>query len=247
MYILDLRARERFFADDADHRVSENRLYIRLCSKQLTEPHLAGKLVEVLHHGDFLRRLGKQQRLLQCRVAAADYNHMPVLVERAVTHRAKRHAVAEELVLAGYAEQPMARAGGQNDRPRREDLPAAAHMKVAAAALDARDLLDLDVRALLEHLPDHLVGKLTAADRQKRGVVLDLRREGHLPAEAAFLDDEHALAGAARIQSGGQPRRAAADDDDVMHGLLLPSARGSPSRPQRPQTSRPRRPAWAPV
>ena len=104
VHILDLRARERFFADDAGDRVSEDRLDIRLGSKQFAEPHLARKFVEILHHGDFLRRLGKQQCLLQRRVAAADHKDMLILVERAVADRAERHAVTEELVLARHAE-----------------------------------------------------------------------------------------------------------------------------------------------
>ena len=58
---------------------------------------------------------GEEGRLLHRGVAAADHHDVLVAEEEAVTGGTGRHAVAEQLLLAGHAERPPRRTGRQDD------------------------------------------------------------------------------------------------------------------------------------
>ena len=58
---------------------------------------------------------GEEQRLLHGRVTTADDDDVLVAEEEAVAGGARRDTVAEKLLLAGHAQAPPGRAGGQQD------------------------------------------------------------------------------------------------------------------------------------
>ena len=110
------------------------------------------------------RGLGEQQRLLQGRIAAADDGDRLSRIERAVTDRAERNAVADEALLTGNMQQPVLGARSENDGFRRKNGVAAVNAKAVSRALDTRDLADFDIRAGIQGLLDHFIRQLAAAD-----------------------------------------------------------------------------------
>ena len=78
---------------------------------------LAGpELVAAVHDRHGRREPGEEGGLLHRGVAAADDDDVLAAEEEAVTGRTGRHAVAEQLLLAGHAQRAPGGAGGQDDR-----------------------------------------------------------------------------------------------------------------------------------
>ncbi len=67
----------------------------------------AGEKIEILHHRDLAAKLGKQNRLLEGGVSAADDGHVLPLVEGSVANGAKGNAVSDEFFFVFDAEQTV--------------------------------------------------------------------------------------------------------------------------------------------
>ena len=92
---------------------------------------------------------------------------------------------------------------------------------MVAAVADAGDGLNLHVRTLAQGLLHEMIRQLTAGKGVKAGVVLHLGGEGDLPAEGALFQQQDGLIRPAGVDGGGEPRRARADDDDIVHSCYL--------------------------
>ena len=215
-------ARQLVRAEKARDRGIQDKLDVALLPQRAHQRLLTAEAVAPVDEIDAARGLGEEHRVLQRAVAAAADGHGQILEERAVAHRAVAHAGADKLLLALHAEHPRLGAG-------RKDHGASlivsaeftADTAEIAAVLDPGDLFDLDLSALGHSLLGHTVAQVRAGDRHDRGEVLHLRAPGDLAAERGLLQDQNALARAAGIYGGRQPRGAAADHDDIIHGSLL--------------------------
>src|SRR5439155_1228449 len=180
---------------------------------------------------------GEHARLAGAR-AGRVHQHVPVVVhvdlpaeqvtalaaeEEAVTGGARGHAVAEQLLLARYAQRPPRRTGGQDDRLRPVLAVADPHPLDRSGQLHPGDVVGDVLRAEALGLLAHVVHQLGTENAvRKAGEVLHLggghQRATGLPA----LHDERPPVRPRRVDGGGVAGRARADDDeiaDVAHGF----------------------------
>ncbi len=94
-------------------------------------------------------------------------------------------------------------------------------LKGCPVKLDLGHVRRHDLRALMSRLIAKALHQLLAGDLLgEAGVVLDVGREHELAARdqaagAEALDEERLQVGARRVDGGGEPGRAGADDDQV--------------------------------
>ena len=135
-------------------------------------------------------------------------------------------AGADEVVLAGNAEAPIRRSGGDQHRVRL-DLLAACQAEAEVTRLRALggDVLDAHRAEKFDlvatGLGDEALGEVRSADalREPR-VVVDALGDARLAAEPAALDHHGVDAFSRRVDGGGETRRAAADDRQVVAAAL---------------------------
>jgi hypothetical protein len=108
------------------------------------------------------------------------------------------------------------RAGGNDDRPGPVCAVQANQSFRAAAQLHGLDLVSAAVCAEAGRLLRHALRQNDAgfAGGALAGIVLHVAGEGDLPAVLALFNDEGAQSAPARVQTGGQSRRTAAQNDD---------------------------------
>ena len=173
-----------------------------------------------MHHRDLAAKLGKQNRLLEGGVSAADDGHVLPLVEGSVANGAKGNAVSDDFFFVFDAEQTVLCPRGDYD---------GLAFKVSAVGDDGLDLSVLyggnlghfHVGSEGQRLLHKLFGKFVARKGSKSGDVFNLGGKGYLSSEGLLLYNKNRFSGSFSVNCGGQPRRAAADDYNVIH-LLHP-------------------------
>src|SRR6266511_69143 len=175
------------------------------------------QLVAAVDHVDLRRELGEESGLLHRRVAAADHRHLDAAEEEAVAGRAGGHAPPLVLLLGSDAE-PLRRGAGRDDDGGRGDEPVfEPELQRPLREVDARHLARVEPRAEPLRLLLHPLHQLGAEDRlDEAGVVLDLARDGELPARLQPLHEERVQVGAGGVERGGVAGRAAPDDDEPL-------------------------------
>ena len=207
--------------DPGDLGVGEGAVLHDLRGPQLVaavdDRHLAGELGEV-------------GRLLHRRVAAADDDDLLVAEEEAVAGGAGRDAVAHELGLGAQPDELGRGAGGDDHGAGAVGRLVGADGEGPAVEVDLDDLLPLRQRPEAARLVAHLLHQLGAHDPLgEAGVVLDVGGDGELPARLVAFEHQGRQVGAGRVERGGQPGGAGAEDDDaVIWGAT--AARHWPSR-----------------
>ena len=198
----------------------EHEFHVLALRERLDQLLLAAKFASAVHEPDLAAALAEEQRVLQGAVAAAADGDRLAGVKGAVADRAVAHAAADQLLLALDAERTGARPGREDQRAAlKHGAGLAAHAESPVGLFHGGRLVKLDLGALLHGLLQQPVAQLRAGDRQEAGIILHLRGPGDLPAEGVFFDDQHALARTAGVGRRGQPRGAAADDDDIIHSV----------------------------
>ena len=178
-------------------------------------------------------KAGEIERILHRRIAAADDGHALAAVESAVAGGAVADAAADVFQFPGNAKFARRGAEGENER---------AGLKFAAIQRQAL-VFHVD-RAHLGILRFHaeagrLIGKSHHQFRAahalgKAGIVFQTVGGGRLSARQTALDEYRLPAGARGVHARGQPRRAAADDRNVIHMLSSPCAPGAFTAPAGP-------------
>ena len=188
--------------------------------------------VAAVDEGD-VGKAGEIERVLHRRIAAADDGHALAAVEGAIAGGAVADAMADVFHFPGNAQFARRGAEGEDER---------AGLKFAAIQRQAL-VLHVD-RAHLGVLRFHaeagrLIGKghhqfRAAHALGKAGIVFQTVGGGRLSARQAALDKHRLPAGARGVHACGQPRRAAADDRNVVHTLSSPCASGRVYSSRRP-------------
>ena len=171
----------------------------------VNDRHLAGELREI--HGLFDRG-----------VAAADNVDLEVLKERTVARRAEGNTLADELALILAADGTRKRTGGDDDGLGLILALGADELLHVARELDTLDhvahALHAEMLTLRGHTGDE-AGAGIALDLS--GIVFDFIGDGDLTAILTLLNDQGAESAAAGIETGGQTRRACAQNDNVIN------------------------------
>ncbi|MCW0450067.1 hypothetical protein NB706_002901 [Xanthomonas sacchari] len=175
--------------------------------------------VAAVHQIDLAGDVGQVQRLFHGGVAAADHDHVLVLVEEAVAGGAGGHAAALERLFRGNAQVLGGGAGGDDQR--------VAGVVAAVAAEPERALRQVGgVDVVEDHLGLEALGMRLHARHQVRahqavgvaGPVVDLRG-GHQLAALLQAGDHHRLEiGARGVDRGGPAGRAGTQDQQA--GML---------------------------
>jgi hypothetical protein len=132
-------------------------------------------------------------------------------------------ARADQLRLPGHPETPVGGAGRDQHRLGADALTSGeAQDGVRPIRLEP---LDRDRRQHLHpvapRLGDEPLRQLGAPDALwEAGVVVHSLRDARLPAERAAVDDQGADPLACRVDGGGEPRRPASDDGEVIGGAI---------------------------
>ena len=196
------------------------------------------QLVAAVHDVDLRGVAREVVRLLDRGVAAAHHRQHLALEERAVTHRAIRHALAGVLLLARDAELHRRAAGGEDHRGGAIGVTLRrAHVEPAVtAALNALDRVGHELRAELLGVLGHFLRQLPALDALEAGVVFDQVGVEQLAARRAALERHGLEHAAARVHRRAHAGRSRADDDDVVllglrHPLAIPVAGDHPPPP----------------
>ena len=162
---------------------------------------------------DLCRQLGQVERVRHGGIAPADDGDGLIAEKRAVAGRAVGHARAEETLLALQPQLAVRRAHREDDRPRTQDAAARFHGEDVAR----RQLLGARGQQLGAH-PLRVLGEQTiqlkAVDAVDAEIVFDFGRGGHLP--AAVMQHRRAQPRAGGVQRRGKPRRAAAEDEEIV-------------------------------
>ena len=150
-------------------------------------------------------------------VAPADHGHFLPGDEGEVLHVAVEHPLPLELLLAGNAERAAAHAGGNDQAVRTvHGVVGEGHPKPLVDPLDRLRLRDAMVHVVgAQELVHELVDQLRAGDEVVAHVVADLAAVDRLAAEVPG-DQEGVEHQQRRVDGGGQPGRAPADDDQVV-------------------------------
>ena len=171
-------------------------------------------------------KLGQVHGLFHRAVAAAYHIDVQILEERPVASRAIGYALAGEFLLARAADGPGVGAGGNDD---------GLGIIVALLALQVLDfafqlhlfdgIIDLFCAKMLRLFRHTAYQAGAGLTLDAAGIVFNLRGDDDLSAVLLLLDDQGGQPGAACIASGGEPRRARADNnyiiDLLIHGFLL--------------------------
>ena len=186
-----------------------------------------GELRLALHDADARGEPGEEQPFLERRVSATnDEKLLGPAIERAVAGGAEMHAGTDEVVLAGNAEAPVRRPGRDEHRVCL-DLLAARQAKadvtglrpLGGDVLDAHGAEQLDLVAT--RLGDEALGKIGAAHALGESrVVVDALGHAGLATEPAALDHDGVDSLPRRVDRGGEPGGAAADDCEVVAAAL---------------------------
>ena len=179
---------------------------------------LGAKRVTPVDQRHRIADIGKIERLLDSRVAAADHRHVTLAIEEAVTGGAGRNTTPVESLLRVQAEPPRLRAGGDNHRVRGHHITRIKRQSERARSGIKRrdDVIDdtgTDILGLLLHFRhqprplDHI---------GKAGIVLDIGRDRHLAAGLQSGEYDRRQVRARGIDGGGEAGRAGADDDDFL-------------------------------
>ena len=175
----------------------------------------------------------EEERGLACRVPRPDdVDIQPVGVRSLAARRAVGDALPDEPVEALDRQVPPRDTAGEHDRPRLQDV-AAVEVQMAPGRVDPGDRpgdedLGTEPAGLLQRPGRQLVARHS---RRKAEVVLDPRRRAGLAARRLPLDHDRSQSFRGPVHRGGEPRRAAADDDRVVLRCLRPGWRARVARP----------------
>ena len=122
-----------------------------------------------------------------------------------------------ELLLPCKTDLARIRARREDDAERFDSACGRLDLLDVLVELQPDDLGGQELRAESARLLFHLRGELRAADLPESRVVDDIGGDGDLPARFFLLDDEHLAFGTREVDCGGESRRAAADDDRIIH------------------------------
>ena len=159
--------------------------------------------------------IGEIKRFFNCRVAAADDGDLFAAIEKPVTGRASRNALALQRRFALKAEPPGLSTRRDDDSVR--------HINISAVACQAEGpLRKIDI---CDDVPHHLRANMFCLrlhffhepraldDTAKAGIVFNIRRDGQLSTWLQALHDNRLHSGARRINSGRQSGGARPHDE----------------------------------
>ena len=195
-----------------------------VCQGAFLEDRRGPEAVPPVDDRHLLREAGEVEGLLDRRIAPADDRDLPVSVEGAVAGGAEGDPLPDEPLLTGHAEAPPVRPRGDDHGKRPVahraggDLPA---VPVAEPFFrHRRHVAGGGLETELDALRLEALGEIEAVDplRDPR-VVLDEIGDGDLAHRRFARDCEHPEVRAGGVHPRGQPRRPAADDDDIVGGI----------------------------
>ena len=180
-----------------------------------------GKIGLANQNGHMRGILCEEYRFLCCGKAAADHKDLAAGEKLAVAGRAVGNAVALIFRLARETDHARMRAGRENHTVGAEITLRCPDDKEAVFLFQFRRFGEQKFRAEIFRLAAHLGSQRLAAHRRGAGVVHNLGGNRNLAAELFLFQNEDAVAGSRKIETGGQPRRAAADDYRVIERSSL--------------------------
>jgi hypothetical protein len=199
-----------------DHRIP-NDLDLGIGLKPLLQDAAGTKGVPTMNQMDFGSESGHEQPFVECRIATADHGDLHLPEKRRITGGAIGNTPTRQPFLTGHAQPPILGAGGQNNGTRQEVNVTHDDPKAALGRLYLRHPFSAKFSTVPFCLLAHRLGQLIAVDAVRLArVVLHQRRERDLPARHAVLEHHRAAHGPRTIERGGQPGRAATDDNDVI-------------------------------
>ena len=169
-----------------------------------------------MYQSDLVGEVGEEQGFLHGGVATADYRDLFAAIEEAVAGGTGRHAKALEGAFAGDAQPVGASAGGDYQRIGGVDVAAVAQQRERPARqVHLGDGVGDEICAKGARLFLHLVHQPGALDGLGEArIILHFGCDGELTARLDAGDQCRLQHGAGRIDGGGAPRRAAAQEDD---------------------------------
>ena len=205
------------------HHSVEQELDLRMLLRALEHDLRGAEGVAAMNDRHFGGEAGEEDRFLHGGIAAADHHDFLSRKEEAVARRARRHAVADQLLLMRQA-QPARRGAAGNDQSLGVNLlNAEMQQKRALAEIGAGEMRHAVFRAEAFGLLAHVLDQLRAQDAfGKSGKILDQRGHGELSAGLVAFDDQRLQVGARRVESGSVSGASGPDDDNVSsfaHGF----------------------------
>ena len=164
-------------------------------------------------------KLRQKHTFLRCRIATADNKNFFACKELAVTGGAVGNTSTFVFFLSLKPNRSWMRAGCQQDT------------KAAVVALTGMHSLDIPVQVKAGSFRKHKLRAETfcllldgirqgfAAGLGNAGVIHHFVGNGNLAAELFFFQHQHPVFGPGKVQRGGQPRRTAADNHDIVQIL----------------------------
>ena len=128
--------------------------------------------------------------------------------------------MAEKLLLIRQTEMAVLCARGEDHGAAFIYAVLGAHGEILPGALHGQNLADVGLGVKREHLLEHPLGELRAADGGDAGIILHARRVGDLAAVSLAFEQKDAFPAAAGVNGGGHSRRAASGNDDIVHVSL---------------------------
>jgi hypothetical protein len=201
--------------DILDNRIGKKmNLGVLLCP---FEHDLRGaKVLAAMNERNLCREASQEDRLFHGRVSAPDDDDFFAREKKSVAGRARRNAMANELLLVGQSEPACRRAAGDDERLCVHLVLAEMKQERTLAEIHAGEVRHAIFRPEPFGLFAHVIDQLRPHDAfGKTGKVLDQRGERQLAAGFVALDDERFQVGARSVKRGSVPGAAGSDDDDV--------------------------------
>lgn len=181
----------------------------------------AGEVRSPDEDGHMAGVFGEEDALLRGGKAAPHHKDLLVGEELPVAGGAVGHPPAPEGLLPLEAHHPGMGPGGPEDAEAGQVPPAGADGFHIPRQVQAGDLRQEELRPEGLGLLAHGLGELGAAGVGHTGVVHHLLGDGDLAAEVLLLHHQHPVPGPGQVEPGGEARRAAPDDDDVVESALV--------------------------
>ena len=170
-----------------------------------------------MHQIDSAADVGKIQRILQRRVAAADDGDVFSPEKRAVAGGAVAHAAAGERFLTGAAEFAALHAVRNNNSLCLIALGMSCYYLGVGGKLCLCDGFKVNLRAKRFCLRVNLLGEFRPCDAGDGGIIFNFIRNGNLATIEIFLQQDRAQPRPLCIDSRSQSGAARADDDNIRH------------------------------
>ena len=199
--------------------VLHRNLFVLFCG--LRDLGRAGKIGFAYQYGHMGRVLREEHCLLRSGKAAAHHKDLAAGEELAVTGRAVGNTVPLILRFAGEAYHTGVGAGCKYHAVGQKITLGGRYTIKAVLFAEGLYLGKHKFRAELLRLQTHALGKRFAAHGLGTRVIDYLGGNRNLAAEFILFQNQDAIAGSRKIETGGQPRRAAADDNRVIERCSL--------------------------